>query len=62
MSQVKKREVDSEIKNFAGTICTALRQIYDSHATMESNIQSFVKLQWAMGKRRKKMTTHAHLC
>ena len=27
---------------------------YDSHVTIESNIQPFVQLQWAMGKRRKK--------
>ena len=31
-----------------------LSQIYDSHVTIESNIQPFVKLQWAMGKRMKK--------
>ena len=54
MSEVKKRKVESEIKNIAGTTCTPLKQIYDSHVTIESNIQPFVKLQWAMGKRRKK--------
>ena len=53
MSEVKKRKNESEIKNIAGTTCTPLKQIYDSHVTIESNIQPFVKLQWAMGKRRK---------
>ena len=45
MSEVKKRQVESEIKNIAGTTCTPLKQIYDSHVTIESNIQPFVKLQ-----------------
>ena len=54
MSEVKKRKVKSEIKNIAGTTCTPLKQLYDSHVTIESNIQPFVKLQWAMGKRRNK--------
>ena len=59
MSEVKKREVESEIKNTAGTTCTPLKQIYDSHVTIESKIQPFVKLQWAMGERRKKIH-HPH--
>ena len=59
MSEVKKRKVESEIKNVAGTTCTPLKQIYDSHVTIESNIQPFVKLQWSMGKRRKKIY-HPH--
>ena len=59
MSEVKKRKVESEIKNIAGTTCTPLKQICDSHVTIESNIQPFVKLQWAMGKRRKKIY-HPH--
>ena len=44
LSQEKK--VESKIKNIEGTTCTPLRQIYDSHVTMESIIQPFVKLQW----------------
>ena len=55
----KSRKVESESKNIAGTTCTPLKQIYDSHVTIESNIQPFVKLQWAMGKRRKKIY-HPH--
>ena len=47
MSEVNKRKVESEIKDIAGTTCTPLKQIYDSHVTIESNIQPFVKLQWA---------------
>ena len=62
MSEFKKRKVESEIKNIAGTTCVFLRQIYDSHVTTDSNIEPFVKLQWATGKRRKKITTHTHLC
>ena len=46
MSEVKKRKVDSKIENNAGTTCTPLKQICDSHVTMESNFQLFVKLQW----------------
>ena len=38
MSEVKKK-IESEIQNIAGTICTPLRQIYDSHVIIESNIQ-----------------------
>ena len=53
MSEVKKRKVESEIKNAAGSTCTPLRQIYDKLITKDSNIQPFVKLKWAMGKRRK---------
>ena len=44
MSEVRKKKVESEIKNIAGTTCTPLRQIYESHVTIESNIQPFVKL------------------
>ena len=47
MSEVNKKKVESEIKDIAGTTCTPLKQIYDSHVTLESNIQPFVKLQWA---------------
>ena len=53
MSEGKKRKVESEIKNAAGSTCTPLRQIYDKLITKDSNIQPFVKLKWAMGKRRK---------
>ena len=53
MSEVKKRKVESEIKNAAGSTCTPLRQIYNKLITKDSNIQPFVKLKWAMGKRRK---------
>ena len=59
MSEVKKRIVESEIKNLAGTTCTSLKQMYDSHVTIESNIQPFVRLHWAMGKRREKIF-HPH--
>ena len=59
MSEVKKRKGESEIKNTAGTTCTPLKQIYDSQVTIESKIQPFVKLQWAMGERRKKIY-HPH--
>ena len=54
MSEVKKIKVESENKIISGTTCTPLKQIYDSHVTIESNIQRFVKLQWAMSKLRKK--------
>ena len=60
MSEVKKRKVESEIKNTVGTTCTPLKQIYDSHVSIESKLQPFVKLQWAMGERRKKITTHTN--
>ena len=40
-----RKKIENEIKNIAGTTCTPLRQIYDSHVTMESIIQPFVKLQ-----------------
>ena len=40
-------------QHFAGSTCTPLRQIYDKLITKDSNIQPFVKLKWAMGKRRK---------
>ena len=46
MSELKRRKVENEVKNTASTTRTPLRRIYDSHATMESNIQPFVKLQW----------------
>ena len=36
-----------------------LLNIYDSHVTIESKIQPFMKLQWAMGERRKK-NYHPH--
>ena len=63
MSEVKKRKVESGIKDIAVTTCTPLKQIYDSHVTIGSNMQPFVKLQWPMGKRRKKkFTTHTNLC
>ena len=58
----QEKKVESEIKDIAGLTCTPLKQIYDGHVTIESNIQPFVKLQWAMGKRRKKITTHTNLC
>ena len=54
-----RKKVESEIKNTAGTTCTPFKQIYDSHVTIESKIQPFVKLQWAMGERRKKIY-HPH--
>ena len=61
--KVKKRKVESEIKNIAGTTCTSLKQIHDSDVTIESNFQPFMKLHWAMGKRRKKkITTRTNLC
>ena len=60
MSEVKKRKIESEIKNIAGTTCTPLKQIYDSHVIIETNIQPFVKLQWANAG--KKITTHTNLC
>ena len=60
MSEVKKRKVESEIKDIAGTTCTPLKQIYDSHVTIESNIQLFVKLQWTNAG--KKITTHTNFC
>ena len=37
MSEVKKRKVESEIKNAAGSTCTPLRQIYDKLITKDSN-------------------------
>ena len=40
------RKIESEIKNIASKNCTPRRQIYDSHATKESNFHPFVKLQW----------------
>ena len=49
----KERKVESKIKDAAGTTSTPLRQIYDKLITKDSNIQPFVKLKWAMGKRRK---------
>ena len=54
-SDVKKRKVESEIKNTAGRTCTPLKQIYDSHVTIKSKIQPLVKMRWAMGKRRNKI-------
>ena len=46
MSEVMTRKIESEIKNIASKNCTPRRQIYDSHATKESNFHPFVKLQW----------------
>ena len=58
MSEVKKKKLRVKLKTLQVQLAH-LSNRYMTHVTIESKIQPFVKLQWAMGERRKKIY-HPH--
>ena len=62
LTEIKKRKIESDIKNTAGSTNLCLKQIYEERVPAKFSVQSFSKMKTTMMKRRTKDFNVCSVC